>query len=889
MSFELLYLRRPKIDYISPPVCEVILSATGFPISISDALDPFTPPVIFGAVVTGEGGQGSGGPLTLSWDDVPGALCYTIYQAVDPFNPNGDFEILQECLPSGGGEDCPPGKTCFSLPEQGCYKISVITAEGESPLSQPICSFDCILNTLTNGASNVQPRSATLNGQVSLTQSLDAQAVTVYFEWGLTEAYGQTTPVQNLVVQPGESVSFSANIEGLDGSTTYHFRARSGSSCSGSQGSDSSFTSQFFHNSLVSVQATLPDAYEIGEVPGEFTIFRTGDVTQPVTVQFTLSGSAVEGTHYSTIPHTVSFLANETSKIVEIVPINNFLVGPDLSVIINITPTFTYTATAPVDATITLHQTEANAPCTIFTPDGAAITSFTMDGSLPAAPTDGKWKVIGGLPIGLYSIDYVSGAYLIVAPATPTTPQINCFFVNDNASCSGSSARLGYNYFDGKAESQGSTGNFAALSTSTPPYCFGSEGLAQQDYFNKVSSFGAAVKEDGGIVRVKTCSAGVNEPAPTFRLVMTHKPRVSQPTSLTISDFSTFVNGRFVITYNSETTAPIALNASAATVQTALNLLTTITADGGVVCAGTLTGGMTVTWNVNGARNALFAQVITGNPGLAGSVQETTAGSGGTAEVQTLFVKPTCADFTTDTGLPEYDGAIGSRDLISTSNGPPIWYDTETPDANQPQARQSNLEWVDTRVALLIGPDSPVAAPAASNAGTGNVDAGSHTWKITFVDLTGESTGSPASAALVLGASSRVNLSAIPVGPTGTVARNVYRTEAGGSTYYLVGTIPDNTTTAFTDDVSDAGIVNQGFGVKMKPASCFWAMQVTGTFQVVPGFKLECIVWAGTKLVGLTPEGTYNQSFPWIKAKTGTIIQCPVESDGGVQSLTLTG
>lgn len=46
----------------------------------------------------------------------------------------------------------------------------------------------------------------------------------------------------------------------------------------------------------------------------------------------------------------------------------------------------------------------------------------------------------------------------------------------------------------------------------------------------------------------------------------------------------------------------------------------------------------------------------------------------------------------------------------------------------------------------------------------------------------------------------------IPLGPTGTTARNVYRTEAGDTQLKLVDTIADNVTTPFTDDVADASL-----------------------------------------------------------------------------------
>ena len=40
------------------------------------------------------------------------------------------------------------------------------------------------------------------------------------------------------------------------------------------------------------------------------------------------------------------------------------------------------------------------------------------------------------------------------------------------------------------------------------------------------------------------------------------------------------------------------------------------------------------------------------------------------------------------------------------------------------------------------------------------------------------------------------------------VDRNIYRTEAGGSQYYLVGNIGDNHTTTYTDNATDSTLGN---------------------------------------------------------------------------------
>lgn len=53
------------------------------------------------------------------------------------------------------------------------------------------------------------------------------------------------------------------------------------------------------------------------------------------------------------------------------------------------------------------------------------------------------------------------------------------------------------------------------------------------------------------------------------------------------------------------------------------------------------------------------------------------------------------------------------------------------------------------------------------------------------------------------------NITSIQTGPTGTIRRNIYRSEAGGSTHYFLRSIEDNVTTSFTDNATDAEL-NKG-------------------------------------------------------------------------------
>jgi len=145
---------------------------------------------------------------------------------------------------------------------------------------------------------------------------------------------------------------------------------------------------------------------------------------------------------------------------------------------------------------------------------------------------------------------------------------------------------------------------------------------------------------------------------------------------------------------------------------------------------------------------------------------------------------------------------------------------------------ETDTYYTDGRVGIGVNPDSsdgvatlvgnilfedlavPIG-PTAAEAGAGSVDVGSHSWKVTFVRSISGFTGSyetsegAASNVVTISSSAKdVNLTNIPLGPAGvTTARKIYRTVAGDTgSYLLVGTIADNSTTTFTDNVADGSL-----------------------------------------------------------------------------------
>lgn len=106
---------------------------------------------------------------------------------------------------------------------------------------------------------------------------------------------------------------------------------------------------------------------------------------------------------------------------------------------------------------------------------------------------------------------------------------------------------------------------------------------------------------------------------------------------------------------------------------------------------------------------------------------------------------------------------------------------------------------------------APTACTAAlAGAGAGNVDNGTHSYKITFVNATGETELGTASNTVTVAdktSDGQISLTSIPINSSSSViSRKIYRTAAGGSDYYLLDTIADNTTTTYTDNLADTSL-----------------------------------------------------------------------------------
>lgn len=108
---------------------------------------------------------------------------------------------------------------------------------------------------------------------------------------------------------------------------------------------------------IVTIQATDSNAAEAGQDPGTFTISRTGDTTNPLTVAYTIAtgtGQASSDDYSPTLPGTVTIPAGSASVEITITPIDDSAIEGSETVTLNLTDGTLYDLGSSSSATVTI-------------------------------------------------------------------------------------------------------------------------------------------------------------------------------------------------------------------------------------------------------------------------------------------------------------------------------------------------------------------------------------------------------------------------------------------------------------------------------------------------------------------------------------------------------
>lgn len=152
-----------------------------------------------------------------------------------------------------------------------------------------------------------------------------------------------------------------------------------------------------------------------------------------------------------------------------------------------------------------------------------------------------------------------------------------------------------------------------------------------------------------------------------------------------------------------------------------------------------------------------------------------------------------------------------------------------------------------------------LGAPFAELNTGSNLDASSwYQYKVAFYDGTTYKFSNARSNPILTGSSIRdITLTDIPIGPSGTTSRVIYRTEGKASraaviadtSFYKVATISDNATRTYNDAVSDATL--------LADAAPTWAT-VSGGLNVSPPYARFLLIHKERLFAGNDPSGTIS-------------------------------
>ena len=105
---------------------------------------------------------------------------------------------------------------------------------------------------------------------------------------------------------------------------------------------------------LATITATDPDAAEANLEPGRFTVSRTGDISFALTVNYAVSGAAINGIDYMSIPTSITIPAGSTSADITITPVDDSVLEDSESVVLTLLEGVAYDVGPENTASVTI-------------------------------------------------------------------------------------------------------------------------------------------------------------------------------------------------------------------------------------------------------------------------------------------------------------------------------------------------------------------------------------------------------------------------------------------------------------------------------------------------------------------------------------------------------
>ncbi|TXT51486.1 MAG: hypothetical protein FD140_1524 [Limisphaerales bacterium] len=184
----------------------------------------------------------------------------------------------------------------------------------------------------------------------------------------------------------------------------------------------------------VSVSSLDSTAAETGGNPASFTFTRTGNLDRALTVDYVVSGGAVSGTDFNTLPGSITIPLGQTRATVTLTAIDDGIAEGDETVIVTIVDSVFYNTGSPNSARAIIQDDEQNtitvATTGNATEGGSGSFTLTRTGSTNNPVT--VFYTAGGSAFGGVGADYNSIGTAAVIPAGSATVVIPVTTIDDN-------------------------------------------------------------------------------------------------------------------------------------------------------------------------------------------------------------------------------------------------------------------------------------------------------------------------------------------------------------------------------------------------------------------------------------------------------------------------
>jgi len=156
------------------------------------------------------------------------------------------------------------------------------------------------------------------------------------------------------------------------------------------------------------IAASKPDAY-LPSTPGEFKVDLSATATVPITVKYTVGGTAPANVRYQALPGSLTFQPGQKSLVIPVVPIENYVVTPTQTVIATLVAGSDYTLGSPGAATVNIIDDNDNVFSLVTdnataVPNGAPVSFRVVRAGNNLGPITLDWSLAGtALPLANYT------------------------------------------------------------------------------------------------------------------------------------------------------------------------------------------------------------------------------------------------------------------------------------------------------------------------------------------------------------------------------------------------------------------------------------------------------------------------------------------------------